>query len=39
MNKRVLILTAVAAALVVSTALIVSLNGNDKPKITTNPPA
>lgn len=39
MNKRVLTLTAVAAALVMSTALIVSMNGNDTPKITTNPPA
>jgi len=39
MNKRVLTLAAVAAALVISTALIVSMNGNDKPKITTNPPA
>jgi hypothetical protein len=38
-NKRVLILSAVAAALVMSTALIVSMSGNEKPKITTNPPA
>jgi hypothetical protein len=39
MNKRVLTLTAVAAALVISTALIVSMNGDEKPMITTNPPA
>ncbi len=32
-------MAAVAAALVISTALVVSMNGNDKPKITTNPPA
>ncbi len=38
-NKRLLTLAAVAAALVISTALVVSMNGNDKPKITTNPPA
>jgi hypothetical protein len=38
-NKRLLTLTAVAAALVISTTLIVSMNGNDKPKVTTNPPA
>lgn len=38
-SKRLLALAVVAAALVASTALIVSLSGNDKPTITTNPPA
>ena len=38
-KKRLIFLAVVAAALVQSTAAIVSLKGNDKPGITNNPPA
>lgn len=39
MRKRFLIISAVAAALALSAVVVVTLSGNDKPIITTNPPA
>jgi len=38
MKKRLLVIAVIGAALVLSTVMIVSLRGNDKPEITTNPP-
>jgi len=38
LSKKLLASTAVGAALILSAVLIVSLTGNDKPSITTNPP-
>ena len=39
LNRRLLLTAAVGAVLVISAALIVSMPGNDKPRITDNPPA
>ena len=39
MKKRLLALAVVGAVLVISMVTIASLKGNDKPEITTNPPA
>lgn len=38
-KKRLLAITVIAAVLAISAVMIVSLKGNEKPEITTNPPA
>lgn len=38
LKKRMLVLATVGAALILGVAMIVSLKGDDKPAITTNPP-
>ena len=38
MKKKLFAIAVIGAALVISTVLVVSLKGNDKPEITTNPP-